>query len=90
MLKKWFVYILECGDGSFYTGISKNIEKRFEYHRQGNGSYHVKVLKPKQITWKEEHCDISSARKREIQLKRWTRRKKLALISGNFALLKKL
>ena len=90
MPEKWFVYIIECENGSFYIGISQNPSRRLKYHSDSQGSLHTRAFKPHWLVWTEEHGDISSARKREMQLKRWTRRKKLALISGNFTLLKKL
>ncbi|MBI4669345.1 MAG: GIY-YIG nuclease family protein [Elusimicrobia bacterium] len=84
----WFVYIAQCADGSFYTGISQDISARIERHNSNRGSLHIRAHGCTQLVWSEKQPDLPSARKRESQIKRWTRRKKAALIEGNFVLLK--
>jgi len=86
----WFVYILECADHSYYVGISQDVDKRVEEHNSKVGARYTRILSPVKLVWREPHSDAASARRREIQLKKWTRRKKVALIVGDFDLLKKL
>jgi putative endonuclease len=90
MGKLWFVYIVECSNGRFYTGVTDNIEKRLLRHRSGQGGHFTKVFGAKRLLYCENFSIRSDALTRESQLKGWTRRKKLALIHGNLELLKKL
>ncbi len=86
----WFVYILNCKNGDLYTGITDNVERRLSEHQSGKGGHFTKSFGAKEILFSEVHSDKLSALKREAQIKGWTRRKKLALIKGDLALLKKL
>jgi putative endonuclease len=86
----YFVYIIECKDKSLYTGITNNLERRFNQHKSGNGGHYTSSKKVEKIVYTEKHPDRSSALKRESQIKKWTRAKKEALINGNKELLKKL
>ena len=86
----WFVYILKCKNGDLYTGITDNIQRRFEEHASGKGGHFTKSFVGEKILFSEEHPDKSSALKREAQIKNWTRKKKLALVNGDLKLLKKL
>ncbi len=76
----YFVYILECEDGSLYTGITTNIERRFSEHLQGIGSRFTRAKKAKQIIYTETYPDRSAASKRESAIKKLSREKKLALV----------
>ena len=78
----WYIYILLCSDGSFYTGISNNVEKRFKDHVSGKGGAYTRSHKPVKIIFKEKCTDKSSALKREAQIKKWTKTKKEALVKG--------
>lgn len=78
----YFVYILECQDGSLYTGITTDLERRFKEHREGIGSNYTKAKKAKQIIYKEECTDRSTASKRELEIKKWPRIKKLEMIEN--------
>ncbi len=78
-MDNWYVYILECGDGSYYTGITTNIEARIEKHNSGKGAKYTRSRLPVKLAHSEEHMTESSARKREIQIKKWRRGKKAAL-----------
>lgn len=77
MEKKWCVYILECGDGSYYTGVTNNINKRVKAHAKGNGSKYVyqrgfkKLLRIKLCENKSDAC------KCECTIKKLPRAKKL-------------
>ena len=78
----YFVYILECENKSLYTGITTDLERRFTRHQAGEGGRYTSYNRPVRIRYSEEHPDRSSASKREAQIKRWSRTKKLALIKG--------
>jgi putative endonuclease len=87
---EWFVYIAECSDHSLYTGISNDVNRRIEEHNLGHGGGYTSMARPLKLLWTEKHLSQDAAAKREIQIKGWTRRKKLALISGDLVLLKQL
>jgi putative endonuclease len=76
----WFTYILLCTDGSFYTGSTNNIDKRFKDHLDGHGARYTKSHKPIKIIYKEEYSTKSEALKREAEIKNWPRKKKENLI----------
>ena len=77
----YFVYILECADGSFYTGITTDVKRRFSEHKTGIGGHYTNSRKAKKILYTESHPDKSSALKRELEIKGWQRKKKLKLFS---------
>lgn len=82
---KWHVYILKCNDGRFYTGITNNLERRFEEHKTGKGAHFTKVFGVEKLLYNEDQPSRSEAMKREAQIKSWTKAQKLALISGRKA-----
>jgi len=86
----WFVYIIECFDGRFYTGVTDNVERRFQRHKSGQGGRFTNRSGVQKLLYHEKFSVRSYALKREAQLKGWTRRKKLVLINGDLSLLKKL
>jgi predicted GIY-YIG superfamily endonuclease len=75
----WFVYILRCGDGSLYTGITDDVEKRLAAHRAGKGAKYTRGRGPLEPVYVEEQPDKSAALRREISIKKLPRQKKLAL-----------
>ena len=77
----YFLYILECYDKALYTGITTNIERRFAEHKRGKGGHYTSSNKPTKVLYTEEYPTRSEALKREAQIKRWPRAKKLALIN---------
>jgi len=79
----FFCYILECVDQSFYVGVTDDPAQRVHFHNQGKGSRWTAVRRPVRLVWTEEHPTLSSARKRENQLKRWSHEKKAALVRGS-------
>jgi predicted GIY-YIG superfamily endonuclease len=81
-MTRWFVYILECGDRTLYTGIATDLEKRLELHRRGTGAKYTRGRLPVALVYQESRPDRSSALKREAQLKRLGREAKLALINA--------
>lgn len=78
----WYTYILICSDKSYYIGITNNLDKRVILHNSGKGSKYVRSKLPAKLIYFEEYPNKSVARKREIQLKSWTRIKKEKLING--------
>ena len=77
----YFVYILECNDGSLYTGITKDIAKRLDEHNHSDkGAKYTKARRPVKLLYKESSLDRSTASKREYKIKKLTRLKKLQLI----------
>lgn len=76
---KWFVYIIECEDGFYYTGTTYNLEKRLEQHRSGKGSKFTSKHGFKELKYFEEFDNLIEARNREAQLKDFSRKKKEAL-----------
>ena len=77
----YFVYILECSDGSLYTGITKDITKRLNEHNTSDkGAKYTKARRPVKLLYEESSLDRSSASKREHTIKKLTRLKKLELI----------
>jgi putative endonuclease len=77
-----YVYILECGDGSFYTGSTWNLEKRIGDHMSGDGAKYTKNRQPIRLIYMEEYSRIDEAYAREKQIQGWSRKKKIALIEG--------
>ncbi len=76
----YFVYILLCSDGSFYTGSSNNPQKRFLDHQNGKGGAYTRSHKPLKLIYTETLPDKSSALKREAKIKSWNRQKKLTFV----------
>lgn len=79
MDKQWVVYILECGDGTLYTGITDDMERRLRLHAQGKGAKYTRGRGPLTLRYREQCPDHSTALKREVQIKRLARKEKLAL-----------
>ncbi len=79
-----YMYILECADGSYYTGSTKNLEKRLWEHQNGNGSNHTRKRLPVKLVYVEPYDRVEEAFHREKQIQGWSRRKKKALIERDF------
>ncbi|RYL88171.1 GIY-YIG nuclease family protein [Sporolactobacillus sp. THM7-4] len=79
-MKSYSVYILECSDGSLYTGYAADVRKRFELHRSGKGAKYTRSHKPLRIVYEEAFPDKSSALKREWEIKHLTKPEKQDLI----------
>ncbi len=76
----WFVYILRCGDGTLYTGITDDVDKRLAAHRAGKGAKYTRGRGPLELAYTEPQQDKSAALRREITIKRLTRQEKLNLL----------
>lgn len=80
MENTWKLYILRCRDGSLYTGITTDVEKRFLAHNAGKGAKYTRSRKPVELVYSENCGDHSAALKRELEIKALTRDEKLKLI----------
>ncbi len=77
-----FVYMVECADGSLYTGWTNRLPQRIAAHNRGRGAKYPRSRLPVRLVWAEAQPDSSAALRREAALKRLTRREKLALIAA--------
>lgn len=84
------MYILECVDGSYYTGSTKNLEQRLWQHKTAQGANHTKVRLPVELIYAEHYERVDEAFTREKQIQGWSRKKKEALIEGNLEKLRSL
>lgn len=73
----WFVYVIQCSDGSFYTGATNNLKKRFLEHKTGKGGRYTRSHKPVKIVYSESFLTKSEALKKEAEIKSWRREKKI-------------
>ena len=76
------VYILRCGDGTLYTGITNDLPRRLAVHSSGRGAKYTRGRLPVELVWHEEQPDKSAALRRELQIKALSRAEKLRLIAG--------
>ncbi|NBI65308.1 GIY-YIG nuclease family protein [Pseudoflavonifractor sp. 60] len=76
----WYVYILRCGDGTLYTGITDNVSRRLAAHRAGKGAKYTRGRGPLELVYQEAVPDKSAALKRENALKKLTKQQKERLI----------
>ena len=88
MESTWYLYILRCGDGTLYTGITTDLEKRLEVHRAGKGAKYTRGRAPLALVYREACADHSDALKREITVKKLTKQEKLLLIGASVDLTK--
>lgn len=77
----YWLYILRCGDGSLYTGITTDVQRRLALHQSGKGAKYTRGRGPLTVVYREELADKSAALRREAAVKRLTREEKLALIA---------
>jgi putative endonuclease len=75
----WFVYLLECNDGSLYCGITNNLEKRINTHNSGKGAKYTRSRLPVSLFYVEESENRSEASKREYSIKKLSREQKIKL-----------
>jgi len=87
---KYFAYILECSDGSFYVGSTQNVEERVKAHNSGRGAIFTFKRRPVRLVYQEGYARLEDAVKRERQLKKWSKAKKLSLIKGDMMALSAL
>lgn len=78
----WYVYMLRCGDGTLYTGITDNIPRRLAAHRSGKGAKYTRGRGPLELVYQEQVPDRSAALRREIAIKKLKKQQKERLIRG--------
>jgi len=79
----YFVYILQCADGSLYTGITNDLERRLEEHKNKKGGHYTRAHGAKKIIYTEKLGNRSQALKREAEIKSWRKAQKLSLINAH-------
>ena len=75
----WYVYVLGCGDGTLYTGITTDVQHRLTVHRSGKGAKYTRGRGPLELLFQEEQPDKSTALRREYQIKQLSKLQKLKL-----------
>jgi len=85
-----FVYVVRCRDETLYVGSTTDVEARVVVHNEGRGGTYTRQRRPVSLVFVEPHETVSSATRRERQIKRWSSAKKEALISGDAGALKRL
>ena len=82
----WYVYIVECADKTFYTGIAINLEKRMREHNGGKrGANYTRIRRPVKLMYSVRKIDRISAMKEELRIKKLSRQGKMALCHGRSA-----
>lgn len=78
----FFVYILKCSDGTYYTGCTNNLERRIRQHNNSKkGAHYTKIRRPVSLKYSEIFTTLLEARRREAEIKKYPRNKKLELFS---------
>jgi putative endonuclease len=77
----YFVYLLLCDDGSYYTGYTNNVALRFERHKKGYGARYTRLRRPERVVYLEEFKNRGAAIRRELRIKSLSHREKKALAS---------
>ncbi|WP_428312109.1 GIY-YIG nuclease family protein [Hydrocarboniphaga sp.] len=83
----FWMYMLQCSDGSFYTGHTDNLDLRIAQHQHGEGAEHTRMRRPVQLAYSQAFATRDEAMTAELQIKRWSRAKKKALAAGDWAAL---
>ena len=84
-----YCYIVECADGTYYTGWALDPEKRVTVHNKGRGAKYTRMRLPVKLVYTEQQPDRVTAMKREIAIKRMARARKMKLIEGKLVVRKK-
>lgn len=79
-----YLYILQCADGSYYTGSTRDVQRRLNQHQAGEGANYTRKRLPVSLVFVEEFASIKEAFFREKQVQGWGRKKKEALIKGDY------
>ncbi len=83
MANTWHVYMVECADGTLYSGITTDIDRRIKEHNESDkGARYTRAKRPVLLVYSEEHADRSAASKREYELKQLSREEKKKLFSN--------
>ena len=87
----YYVYLLKCKDGTYYTGVTNDVERRFVEHQEGKDiKAYTYRRRPVELVFYAEFSNIEGAIKKEKQIKKWSRKKKEALINDDFEVLPRL
>ena len=78
--RKWYVYMLRCGDDSLYTGITDDVQRRLAVHKSGKGAKYTRGRGPLQLVHQEQYDTKSEALRRELEIKALSRQEKLMLL----------
>ena len=82
----WYLYVVECADGSLYTGVTKDVHRRLnEHNKSTKGAKYTRSRRPVKLVYYEEHVDRSAACKAEYALKKMSRKNKLEYIEMTFS-----
>ena len=81
-MRAWTVYLLRCGDGSLYTGVTNDLRRRLAAHRAGKGSAYTRARRPLSLVWIETQPSHGAALRREAAVKRLPRSAKLSLVDA--------
>ena len=79
----FYVYVLECQDGTYYTGYTPDIDKRIELHNAGKGAKYTRDRRPVKLVWQKEYRYYKKAFLEEKRIKALTRTQKEELVNGN-------
>ena len=77
----YYIYLLECNDKTIYTGITTDVDRRFNEHLSGERANYTRAHGAKKIIYTEEHKNRSEASKREVEIKKMTREEKLGFLN---------
>ncbi len=89
-MRTYWVYILKCSDGSYYTGSTSNLEVRLAQHVSGTTGGYTASRRPVELAFSQDFSEAEEAVHAERQIKNWSRQKKVALVAGDFELLHEL
>ncbi|HJT25177.1 MAG TPA: GIY-YIG nuclease family protein [bacterium] len=78
----WYLYVAECADGSYYTGIAKDVKKRIETHNTGKGAKYTSTHGPVKLLFQEPQANYSAALRREFQVKSLSKDRKIRFVQG--------
>ena len=81
----WFVYIIECNDSRLYVGIARDVDRRVKEHNTTSKCRYTRYRKPVRLVYREIQPNYNIARQRENEIKRFSRKKKFALVSNGLA-----
>lgn len=82
--QSYFVYLLLCDDGSYYTGYTNDVALRFERHKKGYGARYTRIRRPERVVYVEKFRTRGAAIRRELQIKSLSHREKQELVSARF------
>ena len=80
----WYIYIIQCSDNTLYTGTTTDVSRRIAEHNRSKGGSYTRIRMPVKLIYQEAYPNRSEALKREAQIKRWSKGKKLALVKGDY------